>query len=88
MDGDHSQYRDQIHFFVDATNGQAYSHNDIETYLKRIGASLDASYFTPKTHPQIVRHLISEVAKCFCKEQNEYKQQELMQLVALIDELI
>jgi hypothetical protein len=88
LDESNTQYRDQIHFFVDATNGQAYSHTDIETYLKRIGASLDPAYFVPKTHPQIIKHLIGEVAKCFCKVEQEYKQQELLQLVALIDELI
>jgi len=88
LDNTDTQYREQIHFFVDATNGQAYSHNDIETYLKRIGASLEPSFFTPKTHPQIIKHLIGEVAKCFCKEDQAYKQQELMQLVGLIEELI
>ncbi|MDO9156399.1 MAG: hypothetical protein Q7U17_05980, partial [Sediminibacterium sp.] len=88
LDESNTQYRDQIHFFVDATTGQAYSHTDIETYLKRIGASLDPAYFVPKTHPQIIKHLIGEVAKCFCKVEQEYKQQELLQLVALIDELI
>lgn len=86
--GPDAQYREQIHFFVDATNGQAYSHTDIETYLKRIGASLEPAYFRPKTHPQIIKHLVGEVAKCFCKEDQAYKQQELMQLVTLIDEFI
>lgn len=83
-----TSYRDQILFFVDATNGQAYSHKDIETYLTRIGASVEPAYFIPKTHPQIIKHLIGELAKCFCKEDQEYKQQELMQLVALIQEMI
>lgn len=83
-----NQYRDQIHFFVDATNGQAYAHNDIETYLKRMGLTADPAYFTPMSHPQIIRNLIREIAKCFSKEEQFYKKEELQQLAAIIEPLI
>ncbi len=82
------QYRDQIHFFVDATNGQAYSHNDIETYLKRVGADPDPKYFKPLSHQAIIRNLIKDIAKCFCKDSDAYKKEELMQLVELIEAAI
>jgi regulator of sirC expression with transglutaminase-like and TPR domain len=81
-----NQYRDQIHFFVDATNGQAYAHNDIETYLKRMGLTADPAFFAPLSHHQIIKNLISEIAKCFCKEDHFYKKQELMQLAAIIED--
>jgi regulator of sirC expression with transglutaminase-like and TPR domain len=81
-----NQYRDQIHFFVDATNGQAYAHNDIETYLKRMGLTADPAFFVPLSHHQIIKNLISEIAKCFCKEDHFYKKQELMQLAAIIED--
>ncbi|WP_439506256.1 transglutaminase family protein [Sediminibacterium sp.] len=79
-------YRDQILFFVDATNGQAYTHTDIETYLKRMGLSIDQNYFTPLSHPQIIQQLIKQVAKCFCKDENNYKKEELMQLASILAE--
>ncbi|MBA4257605.1 MAG: hypothetical protein C0446_00450 [Chitinophaga sp.] len=79
-------YRDQILFFVDATNGQAYSHNDIETYLKRMGLSMDPDYFIPLSHPQIINQLIKQVAKCFCKNEELYKKEELMQLASILAE--
>jgi hypothetical protein len=79
-------YRDQILFFVDATNGQAYSHNDIETYLKRMGLSMDPNYFIPLSHPQIINQLIKQVAKCFCKNEELYKKEELMQLASILAE--
>lgn len=79
-------YRDQILFFVDATNGQAYSHNDIETYLKRMGLSIDPDYFIPLSHPQIIKQLIHQVAKCFCKNEELYKKEELMQLASILAE--
>ena len=82
------QYRDQIHFFVDATNGQAYAHNDIETYLKRVGADPDPKYFKPLSHQAIIRNLIKAISKCFCKDEVAYKKQELMQLVELIEAAI
>jgi hypothetical protein len=79
-------YRDQILFFVDATNGQAYSHNDIETYLKRMGLSMEPDYFIPLSHPQIIKQLINQVAKCFCKNEELYKKEELMQLASILAE--
>ena len=78
--------KNQILFFVDATNGQAYSHNDIETYLKRMGLSMEPDYFIPLSHPQIIKQLINQVAKCFCKNEELYKKEELMQLASILAE--
>ncbi|WP_026751489.1 transglutaminase family protein [Sediminibacterium sp. C3] len=79
-------YRDQIHFFVDATNGQAYSHNDIETYLNRLGKTAEPNYFTPRTNRAIISKLIKELSRCFNNAENQYKQEELIQLANVLDE--
>jgi regulator of sirC expression with transglutaminase-like and TPR domain len=76
---------DQIHFFVDATNGQAYSHIDIENYLKKISAPSTASYFKPLSHKRVIQILLQEIAKCFDSPTSDYKKHELLELVELLD---
>ena len=75
----------QIHFFVDATNGQAYSHNDIENYFKKISVPLTASYFKPLPHKRVIQILLQEIAKCFDSPSSDYKMHELLELVNLLD---
>jgi len=86
---DHSQTtanpQEQIHFFVDATSGQAFSHQDIETYFKKIGVSVSPSYFTPLPNKQIIRVLLEEIAQCFNSPEKQYKQEELQELISLLD---
>lgn len=83
---DNSQYyRDQIHFFIDATNGQAYSHNDIETYLNRLGKTADPNYFKPRSNRAIICRLIKELSKCFNNPDHKYKQEELIQLANILE---
>jgi len=83
---DNSQYyRDQIHFFIDATNGQAYSHNDIETYLNRLGKIADPNYFKPRTNSDVICRLIKELSKCFTNPDQQYKQEELIQLANILE---
>ncbi len=76
---------DKIHFFVDGVNGQAYSHNDIEAYFKRISVPPVAAYYKPLSHKRIIQILLEETAKCFDSAHNEYKQKELMALADLLD---
>jgi regulator of sirC expression with transglutaminase-like and TPR domain len=76
---------DQIHFFIDATNGQAYSHKDIENYFKKISVPLTASYFKPLPHKRIIQILLQEIAKCFDSPSSDYKKNELLELVELLD---
>ena len=85
FDDHHQLYRDQIHFFIDATNGQAYSHNDIETYLNRLGTIADPNYFRPRTNSAIVCRLIKELSKCFKNPDQQYKQEELIQLANILE---
>lgn len=83
---DSSQYyRDQIHFFIDATNGQAYSHNDIETYLNRLGKTADPNFFRPRTNRAIIGKLIKELSRCFNNTENQYKQEELILLANILE---
>lgn len=85
FDDNNQYYRDQIHFFIDATNGQAYSHNDIETYLNRLGKIADPNYFKPRSNSAIICKLIKELSKCFTNPDQQYKQEELIQLANIME---
>lgn len=85
FDDNNQYYRDQIHFFIDATNGQAYSHNDIETYLNRLGKIADPNYFKPRTNSAVICRLIKELSKCFTNPDQQYKQEELIQLANILE---
>jgi regulator of sirC expression with transglutaminase-like and TPR domain len=77
--------QDKIHFYVDATTGQAFSHKDVENYFKRISVPPTPSYFKPQSHKRIIQVLLEELSKCFTLPSNEYKQKELMMLADLLD---
>lgn len=86
---DHSQAtanpQEQIHFFVDATTGQAFSHQDIESYFSKIGVSANPSYFRPLPNKRIIRELLQEIAQCFSSPEKIYKKEELRELIELLD---
>ncbi len=77
--------QDKIHFYVDGTSGQAYSHADIENYFKRIAVPPTPSYFKPQSHKRIIQSLLEELSKCFDRPSNQYKQKELLKLADLLD---
>lgn len=86
---DHTNFegnpQDQIHFFVDATSGQAFSHKDVESYLKKIAAPLNPAYFKPLSNKRVIQILLLEISKCFDTPEKAYKKEELLQLVDLLD---
>ncbi len=86
---DHTNFEgnplDQIHFFVDATNGQAFSHKEVENYLKKIAAPLKSAYFKPLSSKKIIQILLAEIAKCFQAPNTTYKKEELQQLINLLN---
>lgn len=75
----------QIEFFLDPSNGQVFSHKDIENYFKRISVPPVQSYFKPLSNKRIIQFLLEEMAKCFEAEKVRYKKIELLQLAALLD---
>ncbi|MBA4197739.1 MAG: hypothetical protein C0459_09315 [Chitinophaga sp.] len=77
--------QEKIHFYVDAVNGHAYSHNDIEAYFKRVSVPSVASYYKPISHKRTIQIMLEEVSKCFTLPSNQYKQTELLALADLLD---
>ncbi|MBS1642332.1 MAG: transglutaminase family protein [Bacteroidetes bacterium] len=77
--------QEKIHFYVDAVNGHAYSHNDIEAYFKRVSVPSTPSYYKPISHKRTIQIMLEEVSKCFTLPSNQYKQTELLALADLLD---
>ncbi len=77
--------QNKIHFFVDASSGNAYSHADIEGYFKRIDVAPHPSYYKPLNHKRTIQILLEELSKCYYHQAEELQQQELLQLAALLD---
>jgi len=75
-----SLLKDNIQFYVDGGTGQIYSYEDIDTYLKKIGAEFADHFFVPLTTKEIISLLIEEYARCFQTDEQRYKYRELMTL--------
>ncbi|MBX9784945.1 MAG: transglutaminase-like domain-containing protein [Chitinophagaceae bacterium] len=87
MNRDENSYPpEHIQFYLDGASGQIYSHQDVETYFKRISVPPTASYFKPLSNRRLVQLLLEEYAKCFMEENKRYKQDDLLNLSALLDE--
>jgi hypothetical protein len=75
-----------IQFYVDGASGQIYSHQDVETYFKRISVPPTPSYFKPMSNRQLVQLLLEEYAKCFNEEKNKYKKNDLLALAQQLNQ--
>jgi len=77
---------DKIKFFIDPLNGQIYSHQDVESYFKRISVHPTNAYYRELSSKQVIQFLLEELSKCFDNDQNIYKMKELLSLAKLLDE--
>jgi regulator of sirC expression with transglutaminase-like and TPR domain len=75
----------KVEFFIDPTSGQVFTHQDVESYLKRISVHPVDAYFKPQMNKQVIIQLLEEFAKCFDNERELYKQKELLELASLLD---
>jgi regulator of sirC expression with transglutaminase-like and TPR domain len=71
-----------ILFYFDPSNGQVYTHNDIENYYKKIGYHTSAESITITEKTSFSRKWLTEYAKSL--EKGCWKQQ---QLISIADEL-
>lgn len=75
----------KIEFFIDPASGQVFTHQDVESYFKRISVHPVDAYFKPMLNKQVVIQLLEEFGKCFDSEKELYKQKELLELASLLD---
>lgn len=74
----------KIEFFIDPTSGQVFTHQDVESYFKRISVPPVGSYFKPLSNKKVIQQLLEEFGKCFDNEKEIYKQKELVELALLL----
>jgi hypothetical protein len=75
----------KIEFFIDPASGQVFTHQDVESYFKRISVPPVNSYFKPRLNKQVIVQLLEEFSKCFDSDKEKYKQKELIELASLLD---
>jgi regulator of sirC expression with transglutaminase-like and TPR domain len=76
----------RILFFIDPIQGQIYTQQDVDTYLKRVSVPPVPSYFKPQSNKQIIQFLLEELSKCFQDEKEGYKQDELNNLASILED--
>jgi regulator of sirC expression with transglutaminase-like and TPR domain len=76
--------KEKIEFFIDPTTGQVFTHQDVESYFKRISVQPAESYFKPWKNKRVIQQLLEEFSKCFDNEKEKYKQAELHQLINIL----
>ncbi|WP_126247294.1 transglutaminase-like domain-containing protein [Chitinophaga rhizosphaerae] len=80
---DPGDYR--ILFFIDPIQGQIYTQQDVDTYLKRVNVPVNPEFYKPQSNARIVRFLLEETAKCFRNDKEQYKHDELLNLARILD---
>ncbi|MBV7531190.1 transglutaminase-like domain-containing protein [Chitinophaga sp. sic0106] len=76
----------RILFYIDPLQGQIYTQQDVDTYLKRVSVPSVPSYFKPQSNKRIIQLLLEELAKCFREDKDQYRQDELMNLGSILEE--
>jgi regulator of sirC expression with transglutaminase-like and TPR domain len=76
----------RILFFIDPIQGQIYTQQDVDTYLKRVSVPSVPSYFKPQSNRRIIQLLLEELAKCFREDKDAYRHEELMNLSSILEE--
>ena len=66
--------QDKIHFYIDATNGNAFSHADIDSYFERINVTPKANHFRAQTPSSTLSILLEELSKCYARNSKAHKQ--------------
>lgn len=75
----------KIEFFIDPTSGQVFTHQDVESYFKRLSVPPVNAYFKPQKNKQVIQILLEDFSKCFSGDRELYKQKELTELALLLD---
>ena len=59
-----SEKNETVLFFIDPINGHVYTHQDIETYLKKINHPNDTTLLKPLSEEGYINKWIVSLAKC------------------------
>lgn len=76
----------RISFYINPSNGELYSQQDIDSYINKLQAPHAAEYFEPLSPKGIIKYLLEELSKCFDDEKNAYKRDELLAFANMLGE--
>ncbi len=76
-----------ILFYVDPIQGQIYTSDDVDVYLKKLNMPVQANYFRPQSARDIIRLLLNELSLCYDNKKDYYRYEELRSLAAMLGEL-
>ncbi|MES2704327.1 MAG: transglutaminase family protein [Bacteroidota bacterium] len=74
----------QIQFYIDPISGMVYTHQDVETYLRKINATTQESFYAPLLTTQIIGKMMEELALCYRYRREDHKAEEIEELMRLI----
>lgn len=74
----------QVQFFIDPTNGNVYTQQDVNAYLKKINADTDKDYSTPLTTKKVITKMLEELALCYRYKREDEKADEIQQLMNIL----
>ncbi|HYC40269.1 MAG TPA: transglutaminase family protein [Chitinophagaceae bacterium] len=75
----------KIEFFIDPSSGQVFTHQDVESYFRRISVPPVGTYFKPLSNKKVIQQLLEEFSKCFDNDKDRLKLSELQDLARLLD---
>ncbi len=75
-----------IEFLIDPLTGLVFTHRDLQNYFTRINKEPDPSFYFPRNNTQVIQQSLNELSKCFTEGKENYKQNELQELINLLKE--
>lgn len=74
----------QLLFYINPANGDLYSINDVETYVKRLDMEITSDIFKPLNTKAVIQYVLQEMSKCFDNDKYEYKRNDLLKLADML----
>lgn len=76
--------RSAILFYIDPLQGQIYTNDDVEIYLKQIKTPPKKTFYLPQSPKDIISLLLKELSLCYENKKDHYRYEELRNLAAIL----
>ncbi|MEE6186889.1 hypothetical protein PIECOFPK_01514 [Mycovorax composti] len=60
-----------IDFFIDPSNGQVFTHNDVYNYFATIAQPIKPQYFHPQNNKQVIEKLLQDLTQCYTTDTHQ-----------------
>lgn len=83
-DNSHEKLHLNIEFFIDPSNGQIFTHNDLYNYFNRLAIPVQTNYFKPQNNKQVIEKLLQDLTECFLAGEQAYMVTEIEELITIL----